>query len=81
MKLIRKNIGQGMTEYLIIVGLIAVSAIAVTRGTSQNLKIGFGKISNALRGIERTPGDYHDVSDNEVKGKNMNDFNDGVVRR
>lgn len=76
--LLRKNTGQGMTEYLIIVALIAVSAIVVTRGTSQNMKVGFGKISNALRGIERSSGDYHDVSNSEVEGKDMNDFNEGV---
>jgi Flp pilus assembly pilin Flp len=76
----KRTLGQGMTEYLIIVALIAISAIAVTRGTAQNLKIGFGKISNALRGVEAQQGDYHDVSDNEVKGRDMNDFNDGVKR-
>lgn len=81
MKLTNKISGQGMTEYLIIVAIIAVSAIAVTRGTSENLKIGFGKISNALRGVEAAPSDYHEVSKDEVSGKSMNDFNRGVKNR
>ncbi len=76
----RNNIGQGMTEYLIMVGLIAISAIAVTRGTSQNLKAGFGKISNALQGKEEQ-GNFHEVSDEEVKGRSLNDFQNGVSNK
>lgn len=76
-----RKLGQGMTEYIIIVAIIGISAIAVTRGTSQNLKFAFGKISNALRGVEAATGDAHIVSDSEVTGKNMDNFNNGVRRR
>ena len=73
----RKNAGQGMTEYLIIVGLIAVSAIAVTRTTSKNLQVGFGNIANALRGEDQNAGDAEDPA-SKINARDLGDFNTGT---
>ena len=69
--------GQGLVEYLILVCLIAVSAIAVVTVVSTNIKEQFANVSNALRGrpnqklTEPSPSDYQsrDFSNyNQAKG-------------
>ena len=77
----RRTAGQGMTEYLIIVALIAISTIGLIRITSSSLKIGFGKIANALQGKEKNVGRYEEVNSDDVRGRNMNDFNSGVQKK
>ncbi|MGC4116410.1 MAG: hypothetical protein QM765_31075 [Myxococcales bacterium] len=48
--LIRSEEGQGMTEYIIIVALIAIAAIAVITIFGQNLRALFAASANALGG-------------------------------
>jgi len=50
--LIRSEQGQGMTEYIIIVALIAIAAIAVITFFGQNLRALFAASANALGGDE-----------------------------
>jgi Flp pilus assembly pilin Flp len=50
--LVRSEEGQGMTEYIIIVALIAIAAIAVITIFGQNLRALFAASSNALGGEE-----------------------------
>ena len=50
--LIRSEEGQGMTEYIIIVALIAIAAIAVITFFGQNLRALFAASANALGGDE-----------------------------
>jgi Flp pilus assembly pilin Flp len=73
----RNERGQGMTEYLIIVALVAISAIAVIRTTSKHLKIGFGKVAAALKGQEYSHA-YDDVNETKVQGRSLNDFSEGA---
>jgi Flp pilus assembly pilin Flp len=48
--LIRNEEGQGMTEYIIIVALIAIAAIGVITVFGQNLRNLFAMSANALSG-------------------------------
>lgn len=80
-KLRGMNKGQGMTEYLIIVALIAISAIAIVRATSSSMKVGFGKIAAALQGTEYEGSEAEEVSSEKTKGRSMNDFDRGVRGR
>ena len=50
--LVRSEEGQGMTEYIIIVALIAIAAIAVITIFGQNLRALFAASANALGGEE-----------------------------
>ena len=50
--MIRSEEGQGMTEYIIIVALIAIAAIAVITFFGQNLRALFSASANALGGEE-----------------------------
>jgi pilus assembly protein Flp/PilA len=49
-KKLRKNRGQGMTEYIIIVALIAIAAIGVITLFGDNIRKLFGMSSDALAG-------------------------------
>ena len=49
-KMIRRNRGQGMTEYIIIVALIAIAAIGVITLFGDNIRRLFGMSANALAG-------------------------------
>lgn len=48
----RKESGQGMTEYIIIVALIAVAAIAVIVLFGDNIRKQFGKAARAVGGYD-----------------------------
>lgn len=50
--LIRSEEGQGMTEYIIIVALIAIAAIGVITIFGNNLRILFTNSANALGGAQ-----------------------------
>ena len=50
--LIRSEEGQGMTEYIIIVALIAIAAIGVITVFGNNLRNLFTNSANALAGNE-----------------------------
>ena len=71
--------GQGMTEYLIIVALIAVTTIGIVNLTGNSVKVGFGKIANALQG-KTDESKATKVKDEDTKTRNMSDFNTGVVK-
>ena len=47
----RAHTGQGLVEYALIIGLIAVAAIVVLGVMSGKIGSAFGAISNSLNGI------------------------------
>jgi pilus assembly protein Flp/PilA len=54
--LVRSEKGQGMTEYIIIVALIAIAAIAVITVFSQNIRALFAASANELAGSQMKSG-------------------------
>ena len=54
MKNIRRQLGQGMTEYIIIVALIAVSAIGVYSLFGKTIRAQMAGLSNELSGTAST---------------------------
>src|SRR6266550_3005205 len=54
-KLIRRDGGQGMTEYIIIVALIAIAAIGVVTVFGDNIRQLFGASVDALNASDTTP--------------------------
>jgi pilus assembly protein Flp/PilA len=73
-KQLRKNRGQGMTEYIIIVALIAIAAIGVITLFGDNIRKLFGASAQALAGQSSlvNPGDSG--ARNELRNKTMNNF-------
>jgi Flp pilus assembly pilin Flp len=53
-RLARSERGQGMSEYIIIVALIAISAIAAITVFSQNVRSLFAATANELAGSSQT---------------------------
>ncbi len=54
-KTLAKKRGQGMTEYIIIVALIAIAAIGVITLFGDNIKALFGMSADALAGQTSVP--------------------------
>jgi Flp pilus assembly pilin Flp len=54
MTLIKNNRGQGMTEYLVLLMLVAVSSIAVVASLGKSIR---GKITEARKQIEKVSPD------------------------
>jgi len=58
----RRQRGQGMTEYIIIVALVAIGTIAIVTLFGDNIRALFGTSANALSGEAHT-----------IKGKTVDD--------
>lgn len=65
--------GQGMTEYIIIVALIAIAAIGVITLFGDNIRALFGMSANALAG-EQSVAKRTNVSKTEMEKKALKDF-------
>lgn len=61
--------GQGMTEYIIIVALIAIGAIFVVTVFGDNIRALFGSSANALQGQSTSTQDLggNEVGEDDVK--------------
>ncbi len=61
--------GQGMTEYIIIVALIAIGAIFVVTVFGDNIRALFGSSANALQGQSTSAEDLggEEVGEDDVK--------------
>lgn len=70
--LIRSEEGQGMTEYIIIVALIAIAAIAVVTVFGNNLRNLFSASANALAGSETATNAGN--SQTQVQRKSLGNF-------
>ncbi len=69
----RKNRGQGMTEYIIIVALIAIAAIGVITLFGDNIRKLFGMSADALAGNDNVS--MRAVSSNNtIEQKKMQNF-------
>jgi pilus assembly protein Flp/PilA len=78
-KLNRKNLmkrarGQGMTEYIIIVALIAIAAIGVITLFGDNIKALFGMSADALAGDTQVSARTKQSSRDAIEKKGMKNF-------
>ncbi len=69
----RKNRGQGMTEYIIIVALIAIAAIGVITLFGDNIRKLFGMSADALAGNDNVAMRAQS-SNNTIEQKKMKNF-------
>ncbi len=72
-KKMRKSRGQGMTEYIIIVALIAIAAIGVITLFGNNIRRLFGQSADALAGNANVTNDA-DARKRELEDKKMDNF-------
>lgn len=66
--------GQGLTEYLILTGLIAVSAIAVVSIVGKNLREQYANISRAITKQDGASVKFTQVDEEAVRERGMADF-------
>lgn len=83
MKLRNRQLGQGMTEYIIIVALIAVAAIGVYRlfgDTLRNQTAGLAKEMSGQEGssqITKAQKAANDASSQAGSAKDLSNYGDG----
>jgi len=75
LKKLRKSRGQAMTEYIIIVALIAIAAIGVITLFGDNLRRLFGSSAEALAGSDSVK-NTGQTANESIKRKNLSNFGD-----
>jgi pilus assembly protein Flp/PilA len=71
MRRTKRERGQGMTEYIIIVALVAIGAIAVVTIFGDNIRALFGASANALAGQSTQQVGTKTIDDTD---RNIKDF-------
>ncbi len=72
-KLMKNQAGQGMTEYIIIVALIAIAAIGVITLFGDNIRKLFGMSADALAGNDNVA-NRTVTSNSTIEQKKMKNF-------
>ena len=78
---IRKHVrrrGQGMTEYIIIVALIAIAAIGVVTIFGDNIRDLFAGATNALAGETAVKVDSEKARSSHTKTKTLRSFGEDL---
>ena len=73
----RRKRGQGMTEYIIVIAIIAIGAILIIGIFGKQIKYTFARMSKALSGESKGKDANVEVSDADKKN-NLGDFDAGV---
>ena len=74
---LRGRKGQGMTEYIIVVALIAVAAIGVVSLFGDNIRALFATSANSLAGNEDAEAKTKEAKKKLYKHRNMKNFAEG----
>ncbi len=73
---IRNRRAQGMTEYIIIVALIAIAAITVISLFGDNIRALFATADNALAGNENSDTNTHEAAGEHYDHRSLKTFAD-----
>ena len=74
---LRGRKGQGMTEYIIIVALIAIAAIGVVSLFGDNIRALFATSANALAGVEDAKAKTNEAKAKLYQHRGMKNFGMG----
>ncbi len=72
----RKQRGQGMVEYLIIVAIIAIASISIVKSTGEVIQSRFHSIAEALQSNEVD--NRVSIQKNQYSGRDMGNFMKGA---
>lgn len=75
---LKKQRGQGLIEYLIIVAIMAVTAVGILRVMGQTVTAKFATITYALQGKKRIARSEQ-VTDHHYRKKDFSDFFQGAA--
>jgi len=75
-----KKKGQALTEYLILVALIAVASIGVIQVMSKNLRTRLGRVASTIGGREGSKKTFEtqDVKEVHTNLKDLGNFDSGT---
>ena len=73
--------GQSLTEYLILVALVAISSIGVVRLLGQTARVQLSNITNALQGSRTKQIKAKEVRESHHSQKDLSDFMKNSSRR
>ena len=76
--LFKNKKGQGLTEYLMLVSLIAVATIGVVKVVGHNLGNQYENINRALGADKTNKLKTENASDSSLKQKDLSNFLDGT---
>lgn len=68
--------GQGLTEYVIILALIAVTSIVALKAFGHSVRILFGQVTSAMHGQTYSGDKASDVKDEVDKATESRDLSD-----
>jgi Flp pilus assembly pilin Flp len=71
--------GQGMTEYVIILALVAIAAIGAVQVFGDSVRILYGKVTSGLQGSTYDGNDYEDMDidiQTVSESKDLSNFDD-----
>lgn len=74
----RRQAGQGLIEYLILVALMAVATIAVVRSLSHVVQARFANALYAIQGVKKTVR-TETFSEDQIRKKDLSDFMNGAA--
>ena len=77
----KKQKGQSLTEYLILVALVAISSIGVVRLLGQTARVQLSNITNALQGSRARQIKAEDVRESHHSQKDLSNFMRNTSRR
>ncbi|RMG57032.1 MAG: hypothetical protein D6713_10405 [Deltaproteobacteria bacterium] len=69
-----RNSGQGLTEYIIILALVAVAAIGIVNVFGNQLRHQFSVITSALAGHKKSVTDLSQKAEKMTKQKTLRDY-------
>ena len=69
----KKQRGQSLIEYLILVALMAIASIGIVKVLGQNLQGQFARVAHALRGENKKPR-LQNVNKSYYKQKDLSNF-------
>ncbi len=75
--ILKNQKGQGLIEYLILVALIAVSAVGVVRVVGNNISKNYENINRALGAEKSEKLKLENASDKNLNKKDLADFIEG----
>lgn len=74
----RRSLGQGLVEYLILLCLISVAAIAIVSVVGQNLRARYATISSALRGDKDVKKEMDSPESSSYQMRGFDDYVEGA---
>ncbi len=74
MKKSKKNRGQGLTEYIIILALVAIAAIGIVNIFGNQVRHQFSTIVSALAGHRKQVTDLSQKADKETRVRTLRNY-------